>query len=445
MLKSCQPEDIVQFVSTRNKKDKVSFSQAIVQPVPKDGGMYVPAYEENLRPWILHMDDTTPFTSIAGSLTSALLKDEFSPIISENIATKAFPFNPVLKQIDKNLFVIELFHGPTGSHKDFGVSYLASCLEHILLMQDKRATVLAVTNGETGACLAHAFRNKKRLQAILLYTKGSMRGIKEADCVWNGGNLYPVEVNGTEEDCFRVAREIYADQNLIKRYNLTLANSLNIGRLLPQTFFYTYAFTRIRKLVHSDIYYAMSTGNYGNLVSGLYSWKFSLPVNGFITDCSASLFADDTGKCSILDSVVPLEKRGPSDPINPSNIERLEEVFFANPAVMKGLVYPASVSFQEAEKTFREFYKKYKLIIDPATVSALTATKKRSDIIEADEGAVVLLAKNHPSLQSKTIEQWGGPKITMSEEIQELFIPFKPKKTIDAERNAIVNLLHELS
>lgn len=435
----------MQFVSTRNNKDKVSFSKAIVQPVPKDGGMYAPAYEENLRPWILHMDDTTPFNSIAGSLTSALLKDEFSPIISETIATKAFPFSPVLSQIDKNLFVLELYHGPTGSHKDFGVSYLASCLEHILIMQDKKATVLAVTNGETGACLAHAFRNKTRLQAILLYTKGSMRGIKDSDCIWNGGNLYPVEVNGTEEDCFRTAREIYADQDLIQRYNLTLANSLNIGRLLPQTFFYTYAFTRLKKLVHSDIYYALAAGNYGNLVAGLYSWKFSLPVNGFITDSSASLFTDAQGKCTILDSVIPLNKRGPSDPVNPSNIERLEEVFFANPAVIRGLVYPSMVNQKEIEKSFQDFYIKYKQIIDPSTASAWAAAKKRSDVIEADEGAVVLLARNHPSLQAKTIKQWCGETIVMPDSIKELYEPFSPKKTIDAERNAVVNILHELS
>jgi threonine synthase len=435
----------VQFVSTRNNKDKVSFSRAIVQPVPKDGGMYAPAYEENLRPWILHMDDSTPFNSIAGSLTSALLKDEFSPIISETIAAKAFPFSPVLSQIDKNLFVLELYHGPTGSHKDFGVSYLASCLEHILIMQDKKATVLAVTNGETGACLAHAFRNKTRLQAILLYTKGSMRGFKDSDCIWNGGNLYPVEVNGTEEDCFRAAREIYADQDLIQRYNLTLANSLNIGRLLPQTFFYTYAFTRLKKLVHSDIYYALAAGNYGNLVAGLYSWKFSLPVNGFITDSSASLFADAQGKCTILDSVIPLNKRGPSDPVNPSNIERLEEVFFANPAVIRGLVYPSMVNPKEMEKAFQDFYITYKRIIDPSTASAWAAAKKKSDVIEADEGAVVLLARNHPSLEAKTIKQWCGETIVMPDSIKEMYVPASSKKTIDPERNAVVNILHELS
>ncbi len=435
----------MQFVSTRNSKEKVSFAQAIVQPVPRDGGMYAPANEENLRPWILHMDSTTPFSSIAGSLTSALLKDELSPIISETIAAKAFPFSPELTQLDDNLFILELYHGPTGSHKDFGVSFLASCLEHILLMQDKKATVLAVTNGETGSCLAHAFRNKKRLQAILLYTKGSMRGFKESDCIWNGGNIYPVEVNGTQEDCFRTAREIYSDQDLIRRYNLTLANTLNIGRVLPHTFFYTYAFTRLKKVVHSDIYYALAASNYGNLVAGLYSWKFSLPVNGFITDSSASLSADEQGKCIILDSGIPLSKRGPSDPINPSNIERLEEVFFANPAVIRGLIYPAMVAEQEKEKAVKDFFSKYKRIIDPSTASAWAAAKKRNDVIEADEGAVVLLARNHPSLEAEKIKRWCGQTVPMPEEIQSLYTPVLPKRTIDPERNAIVNILHELS
>lgn len=438
-------EAIVQFISTRNAKEKVSFAQAIIQPVPKDGGMYAPTEEENLRPWIFHMNDQTSFSSIAGSLTSALLKDELSPIISETIATKAFPFSPVLSQIDKNLFALELYHGPTGNHKDFGVSYLASCLEHILIMEDKKATVLAVTNGETGACIAHAFRDKKRLQAILLYTKGSMRGFKDSDCIWNGGNIYPVEVNGTEEDCFKIAREIYSDPDLIERYNLTLANSLNIGRLLPHTFLYTYAFTRLKKIIHSDIYYAMAPGNYGNLVAGLYSWKFSLPVNGFITDSSASLYADAQGNCTILDSLIPLDKRGPSDPVKPSNIERLEEVFFANPAVIRGLVYPSVITMEEKEKAFKEFYIKYKRIIDPSTASAYASAKKRNDVIQADDGTVVLLARDHPSLSAKQIKRWSGETVTMPKEIKELYIPITPKFTIDPERNAVVNILHELS
>ena len=144
----------MKFISSReNTKDKsaqISFAEAILNCMPEDGGLYVPAYEENLRPWILYMDENTTFPSMAGALTSALIKDEFSPIISEAIAVDAFSFSPEVKKLNDNLYVLELFHGPTGCYKDFAVSYLASCLEHVLLMVEKNATVLAATDGETG-------------------------------------------------------------------------------------------------------------------------------------------------------------------------------------------------------------------------------------------------------------------------------------------------------
>ena len=333
----------MKYISTRGPRgldirQPVDFSHALLNCLCADGGVYVPAYAEDLRPWIMYMDENTPFQSIAGSLTSALIKEEFSPIISEAIANQAFPFSPELKKLDNNLYALELFHGPTGIHKDFGLSYLAACLEHVLLMKDSSALIAAPTSGETGASIARALRGKKRVKAILMYPKDSMRGIDDADCVWNGGNVYPVEVNGTIADCVDLSRRLYADDEAVKKYGLTLANTVNIGRLLPHTFLYMYAFSRLRKQVYSDIFYAMGSDNYGNLAAGLYAWKFSLPVKGFILDSSSTLSCDARGKCCMPDSIVPLAKRGPADPGRPSNVERLEEIFAESAAVMSGLV-----------------------------------------------------------------------------------------------------------
>ena len=435
----------MQISSTRNKQNIVTFSKAIVDCLPQDGGMYVPAKEMNLRPWISYMNENTSFSSIAGALTSALINEELSPIISENIATRAFPFSPELKQLDEKLYLLELFHGPTGCHKDFGISYLASCLEHILIMENKNATVLAISNGETGACIAKALENKKHLKAIILYTKGSMRGLKESDFVWNGGNIYPVEVDGNEDDCFKVARELFDDRSLIEKYNLTLANTHNIGRLLPQTFFYTYAFSRLKNKCFTDIFYALSADNYGNLVAGLYSWKFSLPVNGFITDSTPSLYADATGDCTVLDSIIPLEKRGKADPLNPSNIERLEEVFCTNPAVIKGFVFPAKVTKQDAGNALKEMFTKYHEFIDLQTASAYAASKIRSDVTNDQDGTIVLVSRNHPSLSQKEIKFWCGEEPTMPDHIKELYVKIEPKHKIKAEKSEVVKILEELN
>ena len=334
----------MELVSTRNSSKKVSFRNAVLDCVPADGGLYVPSREEDLRPWILYMDETTSFSSIAGTLTSALLKEEFSPVVSERIAGTAFSkYSPELRQLEDHLFSLELFHGPTGCHKDFGFLWFASALEHILTMEDRTAVVLAATAGTSGRSMANAFAGKKRLKMVLVYAKGTLTGLDPSILAWNGGNILPVEIDGDLDDAQSIVRGMYARKDLVRDVGLTIANTMNIGRLLPQVFFYMYAFTRLRKKVRGDIFYAVPSGNYGNLVAGLYAWKFSLPVNGFITDATDSLSCDRTGRCVCLDSGVPLSERSPADLARPSNIERLEQVFSVNPLMLRGLVFPSEV------------------------------------------------------------------------------------------------------
>lgn len=435
----------MKFVSTRNKNNKVSFADAILKCTAPDGGLYVPCGEENLSPWIMYMNETTSFASIAGALTSALLKDEFSPIISEAIATKAFAFEPKIVQLDDNLFDLQLYHGPTGSYKDFGISYLTSCLEHVLLMQNKTATVVAVTNGDTGASLANALKNKKRLKTVLLYVKGSMRGVSEEDFVQNGGNIYPVEVDGNLEDCFRIARELYSDEETVRKYSLTLANTVNVGRLLAETFFYVYAFSRLKNKVYGDILYAMDAHNYGILVAGLYAWKFALPVNGFIVNNTDSLNIDALGNCLLVDAIVPLEKRGPANPVNPSHIERLEDVFSVNADVLKGLVYPAPVSSLDNENAIKEAFKKYGVFIDSQSANAWVATKFHSSFIEEGDSTVVMVSRNHPAYSVDKIKQACGEGPKIPDNIQNLLIKMKPLKTILPDKNEVIKLLEEIN
>ena len=193
----------MKFVSTRNNENIVGFKEAILNCMPSDGGLYVPYEPEDLRSWILYADENTSFANLAGTLTSGLINREFSPLICEAIATRAFTFEPKVKKLDENLFLLELYHGPTGTFKDFGTSYLASALETILQYTEEKSILLDATTGELGACMAAALRGKTRVKSVLLYPKGKIRGIEESDLVWNGGNIYPIEVDGTEADCMR--------------------------------------------------------------------------------------------------------------------------------------------------------------------------------------------------------------------------------------------------
>ena len=407
----------MKFNSTRNSSVFVNFEKAVTDCLPADGGLYIPSDSPDLRRWILYTNENTPFASIAGALTSACINDEFSPIICETIATRAFPFSPKLTKYTDRFFTLELCNTPTGSHKDFGISYLVNCMETIFQLKGGNAIFLDVTVGELGASLARALRGKKYLKALLLYPKGMMRGLAESDFVWNGGNIYPVEIDGTEADCHRLVREIFSDRALVEKYHLTVANTANIGRLMAQSFFYPYAFSRLKKDVQSDIYYAMAPGNYSSLVAGLYSWRLSLPLNGFICPTTDELILDMQGQCAVMDQMVPFSKREAADPASPSNLERLEDVFHNNALMLKNLVFPVHVTDSQVDDACRKLFMKYNIFADRLTSSAYAAAQNNRELTADDEGVVVLVVRDHPALSSEYIRHTVGEKPALPENI----------------------------
>jgi len=417
----------MKFTSTRNPSVSVNFAKAILDCMPEDGGLYIPAEFADLRKWVLYTDEYTSFSNIAGTLTSACINDEFSPIICETIATKAFPFSPKIQKIDDNLFSLELYHTPSGSHKEFGVSYLVNCLETILTMKGGTATFLDATTGEIASSLARAIRGKNNLKAVLLFPKGFVRGLTKEDFVWNGGNVLPVEVDGDEKRCHELVREIFANRSLVEKYNLTVANTANIGRLMPQTFFYPYAFSQLKNQVNGGIFYAMPCGNYSNLVAGLYSWRLSLPVNGFICPTSDEIKVDLEGNCEIMDSIVDLKNRGNADPASPSNLERLEEIFSTSSLMLKHFVYPAQVSKEETEAACQKLFKDYGIYANKSTSRAYAASLKRNDIFGDEGSSIVLVMRDHPALDSEFIRHTLGKAPELPNENPDSLIPTELK------------------
>lgn len=437
----------MKFYSTRNSENKAGFKKAVLDCMPSDGGLYVPEDMMDLRRWILYADETTSFSSLAGSLTSAMINDEFSPIICETIATRAFDKDPEFRQLDENLFLLELNNGATGTFKDYGVSYLTAALETILQLDGEKAILLDATTGELGACMAKAMKDKKLLKSVLVCPKGSLRGIDEGDFVWNGGNIFPVEVDGNFEDCRNLVRKIFANRELVEKYHLTVANTANIGRLLPQAFFYTFAFSRLKKKVNGDIYYAFSAGNYGNLVSGLYGWRLALPVNGFIVPSTPLLTHDAAGNCMVTDSIVPVEARAPADPASPSNLERLEQVFKENSLMIRSFVFPAQVSEEDTNNACKELFVKYKVYADRDTSAAYAAALKRTDVTEEDDGAVVLVARDDPSIDEKFLMHNLGECPARRPSTAQAFAPVELNKPCLApgDTDSLISILNSLN
>ena len=436
----------MKLVSTRSSTNAVSFKHAIFDCMPADGGLYVPYSEHDLRSWILHMNEQTAFSTIAGSLTAALLKEEISPVISERIAASAFQdYSPRLRQLDDRLFLLELFHGPTGNHRDFGFLWLASALEHLLTIDEKHAIVIAPSTGAGGRSMAAAFGNKKHLKLIIVYPKGYAKGLKPEHLFQNGGSVYPVEIEGDTTAVENLIRSVYQERQLVKDYNLTLANTVNIGRIIPQVFFYMFAFTRIKTRTAGEIFYAVPSGNYGNLAAGLYAWKFCLPVNGFITDATDALNCDKNGSCRCVNSSVPLLKRGPADPAVPSSIERLEQIFTLSPGVMKSIIFPAWVSDTEAETLISDSYRRYGIMFDTATAHAYAATQRKNIFQRQSGESLVLVSKDHPAFESEILTRICGESPIIPEYLRGIDTHLPNVPLINGTKEELIKILNTVS
>lgn len=426
----------MKFVSTRDNKEQktqVDFATAILNCMPEDGGLYVPSTVYDLRKWILYVSENTSFANLAGTLTLALINEEFSPIICEAIATKAFTFVPEVHRLTENLWTLELYHTPTGSHKDFGIFYLVNAIETLMIMKQSKAVFLDASYGELGASLAKAINGKTHTKAIVLYPKGQMRGLKESDLFCNGGNIIAIQVLGSMADCHDIIRLIYQDRTFIQENTVTVANTANIGRLFPQSFFYTYAFSRLKRFVTGDIYYALSSGNYSNVVAGLYGWQLSLPTNGFIIPTTQDLKLDAMGKCCLLDSLVPLTKRPPCDSADPCNLERLENVFSVNSLILKDFIFPEPVSTQEEAAACKELFMKYNLYADRMTSKAFAAAKKHHSYTDEDGSSIVLVERDTPALDRDYIQRTLGEAPKLPQNILQTYTTYTGKGMINVD------------
>ncbi len=434
----------MQFTSTRNNNLTVSFSQAVRDCIPDDGGVFVPSTIEDMRRWIYYIDETTPFASIAGSLTSALMHEEFSPIICETIATAAFPVEPVVKQLDGSLFMTEMYHGFTGCHRDYGVSYLVSYLETTLQLKGGKAVFVDFTHGGLGALLSKILKGKKNIKAVLVYKKGTVRGLDEDSLAWNGGNIYPVEMEGSEAEIKAAISEVFADREFVQANGLTVANTTNVCRLLGQIFFFPYSFAQVKNKFNGELYYAMGAGNYGSLIAGLYSWRFALPVNGFYVPSTAALARSANGAPVVLDSLVDLKARGETNPAIPANLERLESFFGKNEMMMRNFIYPCDVSEAQRDAAAKELYMKYGIFADKDTASAYAVVKENCSEVYDEDGAFILTAYNHPSLSSDYCRHVIGEAPEMPENIKEAQQPVQLGRPVIASVAALKRIAGSL-
>ncbi len=411
----------MRFVSTRDKNNIKSFTQAVIQGLAKDGGLFVPENIEQTK-FNFERQKELSFIEIAKELTEFFTGDELEDI--NGIVNQAFDFEPVIVELNENTFVLELFHGPSLAFKDFGARFLAEIVQRIAKGKGIHFTVLVATSGDTGAAVAKSFYEKELINVLLLYPSGRITDLQRKQITTLGGNIFTLEIKGDFDDCQRLVKQAFLDNELRSSLNLISANSINIGRLIPQTYYYYYA---LSKLDYKKAIMVVPSGNLGNLTAGLIAKGLGLKVNHFV----AALNANKAFKEYLESGKIKSKKVQPTisnamDVIKPSNLERIKYLFNYNLDEMKKEITALSVTEKETLTIIKETFNSTNYVLDPHGATALAAWGRLN--LKNEIG--VILETAHPA---KFIDLY-EPQIANAIEIPGVLRDLKNKK----ERKIII-------
>ncbi len=394
----------MKLISTTGKGPVVSFKQAVATGMAPDGGLYMPVTIPVLPHETIDNFRRETFHGIAFTVARALLGEEIPDADLRGIVERALPFTAPLRRLDDQTGILELFHGPTLAFKDFGARFMAQMLAYY--RRDERAdrTILVATSGDTGSAVAQGFFGAEGIRIVLLYPGGRVSPTQELQLTTMGGNVTALEIEGTFDDCQRLVKAAFADRELSERCHLTSANSINIARLLPQSFYYFEAYARVRGL-DKPLVFSVPSGNLGNLTGGVLAWKMGLPVHRFIAATNANrVFTDyvGTGQFSPRKAVATLSNA--MDVGNPSNLARLIVLFAGSVEALRAILDSYSVSDAETMATVERAHSMHGYILDPHGSVAYEALERWRSEHESEVFGIVLETA-HPA---KFLETYDG-------------------------------------
>lgn len=328
----------MRFVSTAGRARPANLRTALFDGLAPDGGLYQPASLEMLPDAAVSRLIGTTLHDTALILARHLMGDELDEDRLASIVEGALDFPIPLKRLDDRTFVLELFHGPTLAFKDVGARFMARLVAAFRPESDPPLTVLTATSGDTGGAVASAFLDLPGIRVVVLYPEGQVSPLQERQFTTLGGNVTAVAVAGTFDDCQRMAKEALASEELRRETPLTSANSINVGRLLPQIFYYFHAWTQLADPA-ADVLVAVPSGNFGNLTAGLMAKRLGLPVARFVAATNVNDVVPrflDSGRFQPLASVRTISTA--MDVGDPSNFSRMAALFGGDAARMREVV-----------------------------------------------------------------------------------------------------------
>ncbi len=365
----------MELYSTKHISPNVSLKEAVLTGLPPDNGLYVPTKIPKLPPTFFDSIEEKDFREIAFTVGYELLQHAVDKSALAAIIDDAFNFDTPVVPLEDNIHVMELFHGPTLAFKDYGARFMSRLMKYFLRDTNKEINILVATSGDTGGAVGYGFLGVEGINVTILYPRGKVSEVQEKQLTTIGGNVTTVEVDGNFDDCQRLVKTAFLDKELNVALNLTSANSINIARLIPQSFYYYQAYARLKRF-GLPLVVAVPSGNFGNLCGGLLAQQMGLPIHQFIAATNINDVVPIYLKTGIFQSKPSIATiSNAMDVGNPSNFPRILAFMGRDEHAVKNKIHGLAFDDDQTKKTMKEVHQQFGYTMCPHTAVAYMGLK----------------------------------------------------------------------
>ncbi|MFA5819437.1 MAG: threonine synthase [Bacteroidales bacterium] len=368
----------LKYYSTNRKSTELTFSQALLKGLAPDGGLYMPLSIPKITREELESFTAKEYHEIAFSVLNKFLSDETDNHELMSFCRDAYIFEVPLEKVCERKYIMRLDQGPTASFKDFASRMMSRLMQYYLSINNQHLTILTATSGDTGSAVASAFYGLKNINVIILFPDDEVSLIQRKQMTTLQDNIKVIAINGKFDDCQRLVKKAFLDSSL-SQISLSSANSINIGRLLPQSVYYFYAWSRLSGRIDDKAVFSVPSGNFGNLMGGLIASKMGLPVKQFIISTNENNEVPEFIRTGNYKSIIP-SKNCISSAMNvghPSNLARIVALYggmmdetgniikVPDLKKMREDLFAVSVTDEETRATIADIYKQYNILLEP--------------------------------------------------------------------------------
>lgn len=405
----------MRYYSTQKQSSTVSLKEAVVKGLAPDRGLYMPETIGQLPTSFYKEISGMNLTTIAQTVARKFFGEDIPQDELDTIVADTLSFAIPLRKVEENIWVLELFHGPTFAFKDVGARFMARMLSHFVKMEQEEVKVLVATSGDTGSAVANGFLGVEGIHVFVLYPSGKVSDIQEAQFTTLGKNITALEIDGTFDDCQALVKNAFMDEELNSQLRLTSANSINVARFLPQSFYYFHAWAQLmRHNPAAKAVISVPSGNLGNLTAGLFAKRMGLPVERFIAANNRNdVFREYllTGNYSPRSSVQTIANA--MDVGAPSNFDRILDLYGHDHRTITGDITAYRYSDEEICNTIRVTQQQTGYLLDPHGACGYLALKEG---LQPGESGI-FLATAHPAKFKETVEECTGKPVTIPEDL----------------------------